>query len=108
MKNNNEEIENSKMKLKSIEDKNSKEYAKELEKLGLYYYENDEIDKAIETLQESLDKHATINEGYKTLMKIYNAKRAEAAKNGNMQDINKWLDKMDVMRNIAKKGTILR
>jgi len=104
----NKKIENSLKKLENIDNKESKEYAQELENLGLYYYENDDIEKTIETLEESLDTHATINEGYKTLMGIYNAKRSEAAKDGNMNEINMWIDKMDKMRDIAKKGTILR
>ncbi len=103
-----EKINNSIQKLKSMDDENSKEYAKELEVLGLNYYENNEEEKAIEALENSLEKHATINEGYKKLMNIYNSKRAEAAKNGNMNEINIWLDKMDKMRNIAKTGTIFR
>lgn len=104
----NEKINQSLKELEKIEDKKSKEYAKKLEKLGVYYFENENVEKAIDTLEESLSIHATIGDGYKTLMKIYNAKRAEAAKSGDMNEINKWLDKMDEMRNIAKLGTILR
>lgn len=104
----NEKINDSLEKLEKVKDKKSKEYAKELETLGVYYYKNEDIEKAIETLEESLSIHATIGEGYKTLMKIYNTKRAEAAKSGDMNEINKWLNKMDEMRNIAKIGTILR
>lgn len=103
-----EEIAISIKKLEEIENKKSKEYAKELEKLGILYYKKENIEKTITTLEESLDIHATIGEGYKILMGIYNSKRAEAAKSGDMSEINRWLDKMDEMRNIAKKGTILR
>src|SRR5699024_3680670 len=108
MTNLDEKIKVSKEKLNSISNKKSREYSEELERLGLYYYENDEIDNAISTIQKSLELHPTINKGYKTLMKIYNNKRAQAAKNGNKKDVIYWLDKMAEMRNIAKRGTILR
>jgi len=104
----NKKIDKSIKNLEEMEDKNSKEYAKELENLGLYYYEMGNTDKAIEMIEESLRIRPTITQGYKTLMGIYNTKRAEAAKNGDMKEINKWLDKMDVMRNVAKKGTLFR
>lgn len=108
MTNTNEKIDESIKRLESIEDETSNEYAKELEILGLYYYENNNINESMATLEKSLEIKPTITDGYKTLMGIYNTKRAEAAKEGNVNGINKWLNKMDEMRNIAKKGTIKR
>lgn len=52
------------------------------EKLGLAYAELGEDDQALVSLEKSLDYKLTIGDGYKKLMSIYNAKRAEAARNG--------------------------
>lgn len=78
------------------------------EKLGLNYAELDQVDSAIESLEKSLDYKLTIGDGYKKLMSLYNAKRAEAARNGNDTGIDKYMGKMDDMRQIAKKVTISR
>ena len=78
------------------------------EKLGLNDAELDQVDSAIEHLEKSLDYKLTIGDGYKKLMSLYNAKRAEAARNGNDAGINKYMGKMDDMRQIAKKVTISR
>jgi uncharacterized membrane protein (DUF106 family) len=47
-----------------------------------------------------------MGDGYKKLMSLYNAKRAEAARNGDDTGIEKYMNKMDDMRQIAKKLTI--
>ncbi len=78
------------------------------EKTGMLYYQLERIDLAIEYLEISLQHKKSIGEGYKILMSLYNLKRAEAATNGSMADIDFWLNKMDSMRNIAKQVTILR
>lgn len=76
------------------------------EKLGLAYAELGEDDQALVTLEKSLDYKLTIGDGYKKLMSIYNAKRAEAARNGSDAGIEEYMGKMDNMRQIAKKVTI--
>jgi tetratricopeptide (TPR) repeat protein len=82
------------------------EIAGACEKLGLTYAALDQIDAAIETLEKSLDHKLTIGDGYKKLMSLYNGKRAEAARNGDDAGIDKYMGKMDEMRQIAKKVTI--
>ena len=82
------------------------EIAGAYEKLGLTYAALDQIDAAIETLEKSLDHKLTIGDGYKKLMSLYNGKRAEAARNGDDAGIDKYMGKMDEMRQIAKKVTI--
>ena len=59
------------------------------EKLGLNDAELNQVDSAIERLEKSLDYKLTIGDGYKELMSLYNAKRAEAARNGNDAGIDK-------------------
>lgn len=78
------------------------------EKTGIFYQQLDHIDLAIENLEISLQHKKTIGEGYKMLMSLYNQKRADAAKNGSLADIDFWMNKMDAMRNIAKQVTIQR
>lgn len=78
------------------------------EKTGMLYHQLERIDLAIEYLEISLQHKKSIGEGYKNLMSLYNLKRAEAATNGSMADIDFWMNKMDSMRNIAKQVTILR
>ena len=78
------------------------------EKTGMLYHQLERIDLAIEYLEISLQRKKSIGEGYKILMNLYNLKRAEAATNGSMADIDFWMNKMDSMRNIAKQVTILR
>lgn len=76
------------------------------EKLGLDYAQLGHDDQAINALEKSLDFEISINDGYKTLMNLYNKKRADAARNKNDEEIEKYMNKMDEMRQIAKKGTI--
>lgn len=76
------------------------------EKLGLNFEKLEQKDSAIESLEKSLDHKLTIGAGYKKLMSLYNAKRAEAARNGDDAGIEKYMNKMDEMRQIAKKVTI--
>ncbi|AHN26572.1 hypothetical protein GAPWK_1999 [Gilliamella apicola] len=78
------------------------------EKTGMLYHQLERIDLAIEYLEISLQHKKSIGESYKILMSLYNLKRAEAATNGSMADIDFWMNKMDSMRNIAKQVTILR
>lgn len=81
--------------------------AKLHEELGLIYAElNDE--QAITELEKSLELKLTMGDGYKKLMSLYNQKRAEAARNGDDAGIEKYMNKMDDMRQIAKKLTISR
>lgn len=76
------------------------------EKLGLAYEALAETEAAIEALEQSLQLKLSIGEGYKKLMHLYNGKRAEAARNGDDAGIEKYMNKMDDMRQIAKKVTI--
>jgi hypothetical protein len=79
--------------------------AKLYEEIGLAYAELED-EQAIPTLEKSLEYKLTMGDGYKKLMSLYNAKRAEAARNGDDTGIEKYMNKMDDMRQIAKKLTI--
>lgn len=82
--------------------------ASSCEQIGLLYHQLNHIDLAIEYLEKSQQHKKSIGEGYKTLMNLYNAKRAYAAQYGSLADIDIWMNKMDAMRNIAKQMTIQR
>lgn len=73
------------------------------EKLGLLYGKVDNIEKAIDMLEKSLSIELSMGDGYKKLMSFYNQKRKEAAVAHDDELIEYYMDKMDEMRNIAKK-----
>ena len=66
-------------KIESTEDE--VELAKLYEQVGIHYSELNLPDEAIEYLEKSQGYKPSMGEGYKKLMMLYNAKRAEAAKN---------------------------
>ncbi|WP_261028999.1 tetratricopeptide repeat protein [Streptococcus mitis] len=101
-----EKVEEEKSKLTSLTE--NKGLAEAYERLGLLYGELGEVDQAIETLEKSLEAQLSMGDGYKKLMALYNAKRAEAAKNRDSEGIDYYMSKMDDMRNIAKKVTLSR
>lgn len=80
--------------------------AEKYEEVGLLLAQLDEIDQAITALEKSQSSKNSIGSGYKKLMSLYNQKRAEAARNGDDAGIEQWMNKMDDMRQIAKKVTI--
>lgn len=81
------------------------ELAKGYEELGVLQSELD-IDASIESLEKSFSYKKTIGIGYKILMRLYNQKRSEAAHKGDSQEIEKWMEKMDELRQIARNNTI--
>ena len=76
------------------------------EQVGLKFSELYENDQAIQYLEKSLENKQTIGEGYKKLLRLYNQKRADAARAGDDQRIDYYMGKMDEMRQIAKQVTI--
>lgn len=82
--------------------------AKLYEQVGVYYWQLDSVDEAIEHLEKSQELKPSMGEGYKKLMLLYNSKRAEAAKNRDDAGIDYYMNKLDDMRNLAKKLTLSR
>lgn len=104
-----DQIERIKIQVKELEAADplqDAELAKLYESLGLAYEKLAQSDEAILALEKSLDLKLSIGDGYKKLMSLYNAKRAEAASNGDDEGIEKYMNKMDDMRQIAKKVTV--
>ena len=84
------------------------ELAKLYEQVGIHYSELNQPDEAIQNLEKSQEYKPSMGEGYKKLMMLYNAKRAEAAKNRDDAGIDYYMNKLDDMRNLAKKLTLSR
>lgn len=82
--------------------------AKLYEQVGVYYWQLDSVDEAIEYLEKSQELKPSMGEGYKKLMLLYNSKRADAAKNRDDAGIDYYMNKLDDMRNLAKKLTLSR
>lgn len=87
---------------------NNKNLNKEeiLEKKGILQAKLGDQDQAIKSLEESMSLKPSVGEGYKELMSLYNSKRASSAKNGDDKGIEYYMDKMDELRQIARKYTI--
>lgn len=84
------------------------ELAKLYEQVGIHYSELNLPNEAIEHLEKSQGYQPSMGEGYKKLMMLYNTKRAEAAKNRDDAGIDYYMNKLDDMRNLAKKLTLSR
>lgn len=81
------------------------EQAKILEEIGLAFNELGEEDNAIDSLEKSIQAKKSVGNGYKTLLKLYNKKRAEAAKVNDEELLQTYLRKMDHMMQISKDVT---
>lgn len=91
-------------KLSSVID--NEELAKLYEEKGLIEADLELVDEAIQSLEKSLDLKVSIGDGYKRLLNLYNKKRAQAAKSGDDDAINYYINKFDEMKAVAKKGTL--
>lgn len=93
------------IKKNKLEEADTNERAKIYEEIGMDFYELQQEENAIQALEESLEIKKSIGNGYKTLLKLYNKKRAEAA-NANDDDVLQiYLKKMDKMMQISKDVT---
>lgn len=81
------------------------EQAKIYEEIGLAFYELHEEDPAIDAFEKSLQAKKSVGDGYKILLKLYNKKRAEAAKVNDEESLQLYLKKMDQMMQISKDVT---
>ncbi|MEJ8304039.1 tetratricopeptide repeat protein [Saccharibacillus sacchari] len=75
------------------------------EELGLAFYELGQKEDAITALEASLQAKKSIGPGYKTLLKLYNQKRAEAAKHNDEASLQLYMQKMDGLMQISKDVT---
>jgi tetratricopeptide (TPR) repeat protein len=81
------------------------EQAKIYEDLGLAFNELGDDDNAIDSLEKSIQAKRSLGNGYKTLLRLYNKKRAEAAKVNDEELLQIYLKKMDQMMQVSKEVT---
>ncbi|KLV22090.1 hypothetical protein ABW02_22105 [Niallia circulans] len=79
--------------------------ARVFEEIGLAYYELGDEENAIASLEKSLQLKKTIGESFKTLLKLYNKKRAEAAESNDVDNLQTFLNKIDLLMQISKDVT---
>ncbi|MCM3670999.1 tetratricopeptide repeat protein [Mesobacillus maritimus] len=79
--------------------------AKLYEEIGLAFQELGEEEEAIHALEQSIEVKKSIGDGYKALLKLYNKKRAEAAKANDEETLQIYLKKMDQMMQVSKDVT---
>lgn len=92
-------------KMKSLDQAAVEEQAKIHEEIGLAFFELGEDNQAIDSFEKSIELKKSVGDGYKTLLKLYNRKRAEAAKANNAKDLEVYLNKMDHMMQVSKDVT---
>ncbi|MBU8691218.1 tetratricopeptide repeat protein [Priestia megaterium] len=81
------------------------EQSKVYEEIGLAFNELGEEDNAIDAFEKSIQAKKSVGDGYKTLLKLYNKKRAEAAKANDEASLQVYLKKMDQMMQVSKDVT---
>jgi tetratricopeptide (TPR) repeat protein len=81
------------------------EQSKVYEEIGLAFNELGEEDNAIDAFEKSIQAKKSVGDGYKTLLKLYNKKRAEAAKANDEASLQLYLKKMDQMMQVSKDVT---
>ncbi|PMC35762.1 hypothetical protein CJ195_18465 [Bacillus sp. UMB0899] len=93
------------LKKEKLNQARGEEQAKMYEEIGLAFHELGEEDHAIDSLEKSIETKKTLGNGYKTLLKLYNKKRAEAAKVNDNEALQIYLKKMDQMMQVSKEVT---
>jgi tetratricopeptide (TPR) repeat protein len=81
------------------------EQSKIYEEIGLAFNELGEEDSAIDAFEKSIQAKKSVGDGYKILLKLYNKKRAEAAKANDEASLQVYLKKMDQMMQVSKDVT---
>ena len=74
-----------------------------LDQIGICFSEALEYDQAIAYLETSLNEKKAVSDGYRTLLKLYNIKRKEAAVAKNDELLQYYLTKIDDMMRISKE-----
>ncbi|BCZ44202.1 hypothetical protein psyc5s11_02690 [Clostridium gelidum] len=81
------------------------EQSKIYEEIGLAFNELGEEDNAIDAFEKSIQSKKSVGDAYKALFKLYNKKRAEAAKANDEESLQVYLKKMDQMMQVSKDVT---
>lgn len=73
-----------------------------LNEIGSLYFQAEELDKAIEYYEQSLDMKTQMGKSYTDLMSLYNKKRQQAADAKNDDEIRYYMDKVQGMMQMSK------
>jgi len=93
------------LKQEKIDQVSREERSKIYEEIGLAFFELDDEDHAIEALEKSIQLKKSVGDGYKTLLRLYNKKRAQAARENDDSTLQIYLNKMDEMMKVSKDVT---
>ncbi|WP_413089193.1 tetratricopeptide repeat protein [Terribacillus sp. 179-K 1B1 HS] len=93
------------LKKQEFEQAAEEKHAKILEEIGMAYVELGDDDRAIDSLEKSIQIEESVGEGYKNLLRLYNKKRAEAAKANDDKTLQIYLNKMDQLMQVSKDVT---
>lgn len=93
------------LKKKEVGQTDVEEQSKIYEEIGLAFNELGEEDNAIDAFEKSIQAKKSVGNGYKALLKLYNKKRAEAAKANDEELLQLYLKKMDQMMQVSKDVT---
>ncbi|MGE8204746.1 hypothetical protein ACQKP0_09285 [Heyndrickxia sp. NPDC080065] len=89
-------------KKEEIDNVDGEEQANIYEEIGIAFSTLGEVDNAIDALEKSIKTKKSVGDGYKTLLKLYNKKRAEAAKANDEESLQLYLKKIDQMMQVSK------
>lgn len=93
------------LKEEGVNQADEEEQSKIYEEIGLAYNELGEEDNAINAFEKSIQLKKSVGDGYKALLKLYNKRRAEAAKANDEESLQIYLKKMDQMMQVSKDVT---
>jgi tetratricopeptide (TPR) repeat protein len=93
------------LKKEEVDQVAGEEQSKIYEELGLAFNELGEEENAIDAFEKSMQLKKSVGNGYKALLKLYNKKRAEAAKANDEELLQVYLKKMDQMMQVSKDVT---
>lgn len=93
------------LKKKEVKQADIEEQSKIYEEIGLAFNELGQEDNAIDAFEKSIQAKKSVGNGYKALLKLYNKKRAEAAKANDEELLQLYLKKMDQMMQVSKDVT---
>ena len=101
--NHDELVERAQQLLGELASKNGEERITCLDQIGICFSDAKEYDQAISYLETSLAEKKAVSDGYRTLLKLYNIKRKEAAVAKDDELLQYYLTKIDDMMRISKE-----
>lgn len=89
---------------KELDSKQGNDRTDTLNKLGGLYFKALEYDKAIEYYETSLKEDPKLGIAHKDLMKLYSAKKKQAAENKDTDTVMYYVNKMEELTSVSKNS----